>query len=133
MITDPIADYLTQIRNAIQAKHTVVKIKSSSVKKRITEVLCDQGYIKEYQFEDNNGPQGMLNIVLKYAPKTHTPAITKITRISKPGCRSYKKVEELPRVLNGLGISILSTSQGIMTNKEARKRNIGGEELCQIY
>lgn len=132
MLGDPIADYLTRVRNAIKANHRVVEIPASNIKKEITKVLFDKGYISNYKFEDN-GPQGNIKIALKYNPITNVPAITKIERISKSGHRQYAGVATMPRVLNGLGVAILSTSQGIMTDKEARKLNIGGEVLCQVY
>lgn len=133
MITDPIADYLTCIRNAMKARHISVEIKSSSIKKRLTEILHDQGYIKAYSFDDQKNYQGTITIQLKYHPRTHIPAIEKLIRKSKPGRRVYLRKNELLPVLNGLGISIISTSQGIMTDKEARKKGIGGEEICHIY
>jgi small subunit ribosomal protein S8 len=132
MLGDPIADYLTRVRNAIKANHRVVEIPASNIKKEITKVLFDKGYISNYKFEDN-GPQGNIKIALKYNPITNVSAITKIERISKSGHRQYVGVDTLPRVLNGLGVAIISTSQGIMTDKEARKLNIGGEFLCQVY
>jgi small subunit ribosomal protein S8 len=131
-MTDPIADFLTRIRNAILAKHRVVEIPASNVKRDITRILFDKGYILNYKFE-NEGPQGSIKIALKYHPETKHPAIKNIERISKPGLRKYVSKEELPRVLNGLGIAILSTSQGVMTDKEARVKNIGGEILCYVY
>ena len=132
MITDPIADYLTRVRNAIMAKHKVVEVPASNLKKNITKILYDKGYILNYKFEDK-GPQGTIKIALKYHPETKHPAIKSIQRVSKPGLRKYKGNKELPRVLNGLGIAIVSTSQGVMTDKEARQRNIGGEVLCYVY
>ena len=132
MTTDPIADYLTRIRNAVLAKHRIVEIPASNIKKDITKILFETGYILNYKFEET-GYQGIIKIALKYHPETKTPAIKNIERLSKPGLRTYKGSKELPRVLNGLGISIISTSQGVMTDKEARKRNIGGEILCQVY
>lgn len=131
-MTDPIADYLTRIRNAQKANHRVLNIPASNVKKEITKVLFDKGYIQNYKFEDE-GIQGNIKIALKYNPVTKVPAIVKLQRISKPGLRKYAGAAELPRVLNGLGIAIISTSKGIMTDKEARVHNIGGEVLCYIY
>ena len=131
-MTDPIADYLTRLRNAIKANHRVVDIPASKVKKEMTKVLHDKGYIQQFKFEDN-GPQGNIKIALKYNPTTKQPAIVKLERISKPGLRKYAGAAELPRVLNGLGIAIISTSKGIMTDKEARTQNIGGEILCHVY
>ena len=130
--TDPIADYLTRIRNAIMAKQRVVDIPASNMKRDITKILFDKGYILNYKFEEE-GPQGNIKIALKYHPETKHPAIKKIERISKPGLRKYTGKDNLPRVLNGLGIAILSTSQGVMTDKEARQKNIGGEILCYVY
>ena len=129
---DPIADFLTRIRNAVQARHRMVEIPASNIKKDITKILFDKGYILNYKFEDE-GPQGNIKIALKYDPESKQPAIRKITRISKPGLRQYTNVKELPRVLNGLGIAIVSTSQGVMTDKEARTKKIGGEILCYVY
>ena len=132
-MTDPIADYLTRIRNAVMAKHRVVEIPSSSIKKDITKLLFEKGYILNYKFEESDGPQGTIKIALKYHPESKTSAIKGIRRISKPGLRKYTGVETLPRVLNGMGVAILSTSQGVITDKEARKLNIGGEVLCYVY
>ncbi|NJN27096.1 MAG: 30S ribosomal protein S8 [Cyclobacteriaceae bacterium] len=129
---DPVADYLTIIRNAIKANHRVVNIPASNLKKEITKVLHDQGYIQNYKFEET-GPQGNIKIALKYNPETKQSAIQHIQRISKPGLRKYAHTEELPRVLNGLGIAILSTSKGVMTSKKAREEHIGGEVLCYVY
>lgn len=131
-MTDPIADLLTRIRNGIMARHKVVEIPASNMKKGITKILFEKGYILNYKFEDE-GPQGKIKIALKYHPETKIPAIKTIRSISTPGLRSYVGKEELPRVLNGLGIAILSTSQGLMTDKEARVKNIGGEVICYIY
>ena len=131
-MTDPIADYLTRIRNAQKANHSVLNIPASNVKKEITKVLFDKGYIQNYKFEDE-GVQGNIKIALKYNPVTKVPAIVKLQRISKPGLRKYAGAAKLPRVLNGLGIAIISTSKGIMTDKEARVQNIGGEVLCYVY
>ena len=133
MNTDPIADYLTRLRNAIAAKHRVVDVPASNLKKEITKILFDKGYILNYKFEDENGPQGNIKIALKYDLKTKTPAIKVLKRVSTPGSRSYTGAKELPRVLNGLGIAILSTSKGVITDKEARNENVGGEVLCHVY
>ena len=131
-MTDPIADYLTRVRNAIMAKHEVVEIPGSNIKKDITKILYDKGYILGYKFEEDN-KQGNIRVALKYHPETKVSAIKKLQRASSPGLRKYANSRELPRVLNGLGIAILSTSQGVMTDKEARKMNIGGEVLCFVY
>lgn len=131
-MTDPIADYLTRIRNAIMAKHKVVDIPASNLKKDITKILFEKGYILNYKFEDI-GPQGNIKIALKYHPETKHPAIKQIERASRPGLRKYASSDKLPRVLNGLGVAIISTSQGVITEKEARKLNIGGEVLCYVY
>ena len=131
-MTDPIADYLTRVRNAIMANHKVVEIPASKVKKEITKILYDQGYILSYKFNDND-IQGVIKIALKYHPKSHAPAIKSLERVSRPGLRKYVDTESIPRVLNGLGVAILSTSHGIITDKEARTQNVGGEVLCYIY
>jgi small subunit ribosomal protein S8 len=131
-MTDPIADYLTRLRNAIRANHRIVDVPASKVKKEITRVLHEKGYIQNYKFEEN-GPQGSIKIALKYNPSTKLPAIENLERISKPGLRKYTGAESLPRVINGLGIAIISTSKGIMTDKEARTLHIGGEVLCHVY
>ncbi|KYG76506.1 MULTISPECIES: 30S ribosomal protein S8 [Roseivirga] len=131
-MTDPIADYLTRLRNAIKAKHRVVDIPASNLKKQLTSVLHEKGYILNYKFEAE-GPQGNIKIALKYNKVSKKPAIEKLLRVSKPGLRKYVGAEELPRVLNGLGIAIISTSKGIMTDKEARNLHIGGEVLCHVY
>jgi len=131
-MTDPISDYLTRLRNAMLAKHKVVEIPSSNIKKEITKILFEKGYILSYKFEDD-AVQGTIKIALKYIPNTKTPAIKKLTRISKPGLRKYVGVDSIPRVLNGLGIAILSTSQGVISDKEARTKKIGGEVLCYVY
>ena len=133
MNTDPIADYLTRVRNAIKAKKRVVEVPASNLKKDITRVLFDKGYILNYKFDDEANAQGVIKIALKYNPVTKKPAIENLERISKPGLRKYTDAENLPRVLNGLGIAIISTSQGIMTDKKARKMNIGGEVICYVY
>ncbi len=132
MNTDPIADYLTRVRNAMKANHRVVEIPASNLKKEITKVLFDKGYITNYKFEDETA-QGTIKIALKYHPITKVPAIRTLSRVSKPGLRKYAGVDNIPRVLNGLGIAILSTSKGVMTDKEARVQNIGGEVLCYVY
>ena len=132
MITDPIADFLTRIRNAQMAGHKVVDIPSSNLKKKITEILFDQGYIANYRFDDNSNYQGVIKIALKY-DKFKIPAIKKLTRISKPGLRKYVNNDSVPRVINGLGIAILSTSKGVITDKKARELKIGGEVLCHVY
>ena len=131
-MTDPIADYLTRIRNAVKANHRVVDIPASGLKKEITKLLFQKGYILNYKFEDE-GVQGNIKIALKYHPVTKVPAIRKIIRVSKPGLRKYAGVDSMPRVLNGLGIAVLSTSQGVMTDKEAAKNNVGGEVLCYVH
>jgi small subunit ribosomal protein S8 len=131
-MTDPIADYLTRLRNAIQAKHRVVEIPASNLKKDITKILFEKGYILNYKFV-NNGPQGTIMVALKYDPVNKVNAIKKLERISSPGLRQYVGHKELPRVLNGLGIAILSTSNGVMTDKEAREKKVGGEVLCFVY
>ena len=131
MITDPIADFLTRIRNAVSAKHRIVEVPASNVKKAITQILFEKGYILNYKFEEE-GPQGTIKIALKYHPVTKQPAIMSIQRVSTPGLRKYADSENLTRVMNGLGIAIISTSQGIMTDKEARKLHIGGEVLCYV-
>ncbi|SIT91135.1 30S ribosomal protein S8 [Pontibacter indicus] len=132
MNSDPIADYLTRVRNAIKANHRVVEIPSSNIKKEITKVLYDKGYIQSYKFDDAS-VQGTIKIALKYNPTTKQSAIVKLERISKPGLRKYTGNDNLPRVLNGLGIAILSTSKGVMTEKEAKSLNVGGEVLCYVY
>ena len=131
-MTDPIADYLTRVRNAIMANHKVVEIPASNTKKEITKILYDKGYIRSYKFEEDS-KQGIIRIALKYHPETKVPAIKKLQRASRPGLRKYANAKELPRVLNGLGIAIISTSQGVMTDKEARKMNVGGEVLCFVH
>jgi len=131
MFTDPIADYLTRIRNAQSARHKVVEIPASNLKKEITKILHDKGYILNYKFDD--GKPGVIKIALKYNPKTKSPAITNIERVSSPGLRKYTGSDAIPRVLNGLGIAVLSTSKGVMTDKEARTQNVGGEIMCNIY
>ncbi|WP_445955038.1 30S ribosomal protein S8 [Yeosuana sp.] len=132
MYTDPIADYLTRIRNAVQANHRVVEIPASNLKKDITKILFEQGYILSYKFDDSS-VQGTIKIALKYNKETKEPVIKKIQRISKPGLRKYASSNELPRILNGLGIAIVSTSHGVMTGKQAKRDNVGGEVLCYVY
>ncbi|NOU47350.1 MAG: 30S ribosomal protein S8 [Bacteroidales bacterium] len=131
MNTDPIADYLTRVRNAVSAKHRIVEIPASNVKKAITKILFEKGYILNYKFEDDD-KQGIIKIALKYHPVSKMPALTSLERISRPGLRKYIHTESMPRVLNGLGVAIISTSQGMMTDKEARRLHIGGEVLCYI-
>ena len=131
MVTDAISDYLTRLRNAISAKHKVVEIPGSNVKKAITQILMDQGYILNFK-EIKDEKQGIIKIALKYDNKTKDSAIRNLTRISKPGLRKYTGVDSMPRVLNGLGIAIISSSKGLITDKEARKHNVGGEILCYI-
>ena len=132
-ITDPIADLLTRVRNAQKAKHRVVEIPASNIKKEITKILKDKGYILNYKFEDEVNYQGNIKIALKYHPETKIPAIKSVKRISKPGLRQYCDSESIPRVLSGLGIAILSTSKGVITDKEARELGVGGEVLCYVY
>jgi small subunit ribosomal protein S8 len=130
-MTDPIADYLTRLRNSIKANHRIVEIPSSNIKKEITKVLFEKGYILNYKFDDE-GAQGVIKVALKYHPLTKIPAIRDLKRVSKPGLRKYVHAENMPKVINGLGIAIVTTSQGVMTDKEARKLHIGGEVLCYI-
>lgn len=132
MVTDPIADYLTRIRNAQMASHRIVEIPASNLKKRITEILYSQGYILKYKFEDDV-KQGVIKIALKYDPQSKIPAIQSLERVSRPGLRTYSKPQDFKRVKNGLGISIISTSKGVMTDKEAKAQKVGGEVLCNIY
>ncbi|MGV4528568.1 30S ribosomal protein S8 [Ornithobacterium rhinotracheale] len=132
MMTDPISDFLTRIRNAMMAGHKLVEVPASNMRKDITKILFNQGYILNYKFVDE-GYQGTIKIALKYDKKTNVPAIRKIVRVSKPGLRKYSSSKELPRVLNGLGIAIVSTSHGVMTDKQARQENVGGEVLCYVY
>ena len=132
-MTDPIADYLTRLRNAIKANHRVVEIPASNLKKEITKVLFDKGYILNYKFQENEKSQGVIKIALKYNPETRESAITKLERISTPGLRKYVNTSSMPRVMNGLGVAILSTSKGVITDKEARSLNVGGEVLCYVY
>ncbi len=133
-MTDPIADYLTRIRNAVKANHRVVSIPASSLKKELTKILFDKGYILNYKFEKLEGdPQGTIKIALKYDQVSKRSSISSLERVSKPGLRKYVSAEELPRILNGLGIAIISTSKGVLTDKEARTNHVGGEVLCYIY
>lgn len=133
MNSDPIADYLTRVRNAVNAGHRVVDIPASNLKKEITKILFDQGFILSYKFEDDRGPQGNIKIALKYDRLTKDPVIKNIQRVSKPGLRKYAGASDMPRVLNGLGIAIVSTSSGVMTGKQAKAQNVGGEVLCYVY
>ncbi len=132
MYTDPIADFLTRIRNAVRANHRVVEIPASNLKKDMTKILFEQGYILSYKFDDSS-VQGTIKIALKYNKETKEPVIKKIQRISKPGLRKYASSKELPRILNGLGIAIVSTSHGVMTGKQAKRDNVGGEVICYVY
>ena len=132
MVTDPIADYLTRIRNAQMANHRIVEIPASNLKKRMTEILYEKGYILKYKFEDDT-KQGLIKIALKYDPDTKIPAIQTLERVSRPGLRTYSKPADFKRVKNGLGVAIISTSKGVMTDKEAKTQNVGGEVLCYIY
>ena len=132
MNTDPISDFLTRLRNAIMANHRVVEIPASNLKKEITKILKDQGYILNYKF-DEESTQGIIKIALKYNAITKMPAITSLKRASRPGLRSYSSATKIPRVLNGLGVAIVSTSKGVMTDKQARLLNVGGEVLCYVY
>lgn len=132
-VTDPIADFLTRIRNAQMAGHSIVEIPASNLKKRITEILYEQGYILKYKFEDVTGQAGLIKIALKYDPQTKQPIIRSLVRVSRPGLRQYRGASDVPRVINGLGIAIISTSRGVMTDKEARKLNVGGELLCYVH
>lgn len=131
-MTDPIADFLTRIRNAVSVGRKVVEIPGSKMKLEMTKILKEKGYILNYKFEQE-GARSNIKIALKYHPETKVPAIKSLVRVSKPGLRRYTSVEDMPRVLNGLGIAILSTSMGLMTDKEARQRNVGGEVLCYVY
>ena len=133
-VTDPIADFLTRIRNAQMAEHRIVEIPASNLKKRMTEILYDQGYIKKYIFSDTGAyGQGLIKIALKYDPQTKKPIIRELGRVSRPGLRKFSKVADIPRVKNGLGIMIVSTSRGLMTDKQARTENVGGELLCYVF
>ena len=131
-ITDPIADYLTRVRNGIKANHRIVDVPASNIKKAITQVLFDKGYILNYKFDDAAGPQGTIKIALKYHPQTRQSAIQSLQRVSTPGLRQYADKKTLPRVMNGLGVAIITTSKGVMTDKEARQQGIGGEVLCYV-
>lgn len=132
MLTDPIADYLTRIRNAVRAGHRMVVVPSSNLRLDMTRILFEKGYILNYRVEDD-GKQGLIRIAFRIDPKTKTNAIKSLRRVSRPGLRQYKSVDELPRVLNGLGIAIVTTSKGVMTDKEARRENVGGEVICEVY
>ncbi|HNL83645.1 MAG TPA: 30S ribosomal protein S8 [Chitinophagales bacterium] len=132
MVTDPIADFLTRIRNAQLAGHTIVDIPASNLKKKLTEILYDNGYILKFKFEEELGPQGNIKIALKYNNDTKEPAIRELIRVSKPGLRRYAHVTNIPRVKNGLGLAILSTSKGVMTDKQAKQMNVGGEIICLV-
>ncbi|MBT8232428.1 MAG: 30S ribosomal protein S8 [Saprospiraceae bacterium] len=132
-VTDPIADYLTRIRNAQQARHRIVEIPMSRMKKSITEILYDQGYILKYKFDANEGKNGIISIALKYDSKTKVPVIKKLGRHSTPGLRKYVPANEIPRAINGLGINIVSTSKGVMTGKNAVRNNVGGELICYVH
>jgi small subunit ribosomal protein S8 len=131
-MTDPISDFLTRLRNAMKAKHRIVEIPASNLKREITRVLYEKGYILKYKFEDSANKQGVIKIALKYDPVTKASAIRNLSRISSPGLRRYANVDNMPRVLNGLGVAILTTSKGVMTDKEARTQNVGGEVLCYV-
>jgi small subunit ribosomal protein S8 len=132
-MTDPIADYLTRIRNAIKANHRIVEIPSSNLKKEITKVLYDKGFVQSYKFDQDANGHALIKIALKYNPLTKLPAIAHLERVSTPGLRRYCKADQMPRVLNGLGVAIISTSRGVITDKEARTMNVGGEVLCYVY
>ena len=132
MVTDPIGDYLTRLRNAIKANHRIVEVPASNLKKEISRVLRDKGYIQNFKVEED-GKQGVIKIALRYNPQTKQSAITKLQRVSTPGLRKYANASELPRVLNGLGIAVLSTSKGVLSDKEARREHVGGEVLCYVY
>lgn len=132
-MTDPISDYLTRVRNAVAAKHRVVDVPASNLKKEITKILHSKGYILNYKFEDGVNTQGNIKIALKYHPVSKESAIRSLTRVSKPGLRRYAQSDNLPRVINGLGIAILSTSKGVITDKEAKTLKVGGEVLCYVY
>lgn len=132
MVTDPIADFLTRIRNAQMARHRIVEIPASNLKKRMTEILYEKGYILKYKFEDDN-KQGLIKIALKYDPQSKEPVIKSLERVSRPGLRQYSSPADFRKVKNGLGIAIMSTSKGVMTDKEAKSENVGGEVLCYIY
>jgi small subunit ribosomal protein S8 len=131
-MTDTISDYLTRVRNAIKANHRIVEVPASNLKKEITKILFEKGYILNYKFEETENKQGVIKIALKYHPMTKIPAIRSLERVSSPGLRKYSDVTRMPKVLNGLGIAIVSTSKGVITDKEARKMNVGGEVLCYV-
>jgi len=131
-LTDTVADYLTRVRNAIKANHRIVEVPASNLKKEITKILFEKGYILNYKFESTENNQGVIKIALKYHPVTKLPAIRTLDRVSSPGLRKYSGVDKMPRVLNGLGIAIISTSKGVITDKEAKQMNVGGEVLCYI-
>lgn len=132
-VTDPIGDFLTRIRNAQMAGHKIVEIPASNLKKKITEILYDQGYILKYRFLETENNQGLIEIAIKYDPVTKLPVIRQLGRISKPGLRKFAKATEIPRVINGLGLAIVSTSKGVITGKKAKELNVGGEVLCYVY
>ena len=132
-MTDTVSDYLTRVRNAIKANHRIVEVPASNLKKEITKILFEKGYILNYKFEDGKNVQGVIKIALKYNPETKENAISHLERVSTPGLRQYADVASMPRVLNGLGVAIVSTSRGVMTDKEARKHKVGGEVLCYVY
>ncbi len=132
-MTDPIADYLTRIRNAIKANHRIVDIPASNLKKELTRILHEKGFIQDFKVDEKKDYHGSIKIALKYNPLTKSSAIVSLKRVSRPGLRKYVKSDDLPRVLNGLGIAILSTSKGVITDKEAKKENVGGEVLCYVY
>ncbi|KAA3647590.1 MAG: 30S ribosomal protein S8 [Bacteroidetes bacterium] len=132
-MTDPISDFLTRVRNAANAKHRIVEIPASNMKKAITKILFEKGYILNYKFVEGENPQGVIKIALKYHPVSKVSAIKRLTRVSKPGLRKYAKSDNLPRVINGLGVAIISTSKGVMTDKEAKVEKVGGEVLCYVY
>jgi small subunit ribosomal protein S8 len=133
MVTDPIADYLTRVRNAQMASHRIVEIPASNLKKKLTEILYEKGYILKYKFDDSKGPQGTIMIALKYHTETRQPVIRSMERASRPGLRKYAPSDGIPRTINGLGITVVSTPKGLMTDKEAKAQNVGGEVLCYIY
>lgn len=132
-VTDPIGDFLTRIRNAQMAGHKIVEIPASNLKKKITEILYDQGYIFKYRFLETENNQGLIEIAIKYDPVTKLPVIRQLGRISKPGLRKFAKATEIPRIINGLGLAIVSTSKGVITGKKAKELNVGGEVLCYVY
>ncbi|MBD99484.1 MAG: 30S ribosomal protein S8 [Verrucomicrobia bacterium] len=132
-MTDPISDFLTRLRNASLAKHRVVEIPASNLKKEITRILFEKGYILNFKLIEGENPQGIIKIALKYHPVSKVPAIRHLSRVSRPGLRKYSPADNLPRVINGLGVAIISTSKGVMTDKEARRENVGGEVLCHVY